>query len=438
MLSTSPSTPSQNVAAPFRDLVEESFEEAAFLWRRWENELASLTRNLDEVWSWTEDRLHGALDGVRVGGASTLDLAKDALATDEIDKIAVSTAVLGSSTEPGAVDVMTTRLTDATGAKLDAMIRGLELLGSDQALRAAAAVLGSSDPVLASALCRLKMFRRVVPRDELAGAFSSKMPAAQIEALRAARLITSGAADEWIASALQGEDAAVRYAAVESGVCLRMAHAWDAAMRFAGQRDPQAGPYLKLLALFGTAAEHEIVFGALRIPGLQPAAIWALAHIGTERAVEACLAGMKHEPLARACGEAYCWMTGADLNRDRLAIDETPADAPALEDDDLDANLVPAPEALWPLPDPDAVRKHWLKRGADWGASVRHVLGRPVTGDVLLDTIERGPMLRRPDLVLELRVKTRGRYDVETRAFTSRQRQMMAAGRNAVSGQGGR
>lgn len=438
MLSTSPSTPSQNVAPPFRDLVEESFEEAAFLWRRWENELASLTRNLDEVWSWTEDRLHGALDGVRVGGASTLDLAKDALATDEIDKIAVSTAVLGSSTEPGAVDVMTTRLTDATGAKLDAMIRGLELLGSDQALRAAAAVLGSSDPVLASALCRLKMFRRVVPRDELAGAFSSKMPAAQIEALRAARLITSGAADEWIASALQGEDAAVRYAAVESGVCLRMAHAWDAAMRFAGQRDPQAGPYLKLLALFGTAAEHEIVFGALRIPGLQPAAIWALAHIGTERAVEACLAGMKHEPLARACGEAYCWMTGADLNRDRLAIDETPADAPALEDDDLDANLVPAPEALWPLPDPDAVRKHWLKRGADWGASVRHVLGRPVTGDVLLDTIERGPMLRRPDLVLELRVKTRGRYDVETRAFTSRQRQMMAAGRNAVSGQGGR
>src|SRR6185503_8422596 len=92
MLSTSTSTPPQTVAAPFQDLVEESFDEAAFLWRRWENELVSLTRNLDEVWSWTEDRLHGALDGVRVGGASTLDLAKDALATDEIDKIAVSTA----------------------------------------------------------------------------------------------------------------------------------------------------------------------------------------------------------------------------------------------------------------------------------------------------------------------------------------------------------
>ena len=69
-----------------------------------------------------------------------------------------------------------------------------------------------------------------------------------------------------------------------------------------------------------------------------------------------CLAGMKHEPLARACGEAYCWITGADLERDGLARRRAPPDVPAFEDDDLDANLVPAPEELWPLPDADAVR----------------------------------------------------------------------------------
>ena len=437
MLSTLTSTPLQTVAAPFQDLVEESFDEAAFLWRRWENELFSLTRNLGEVWSWTEDRLHGALDGVRVAGAGAIELAKSAVHGDEADRITVGTAVLGSSGEQGAIDIVTAALKDAKGEKLNAMLRGLELLGSDQALRATASTLTSPDPMFAAALCRLKSFRRVAPGDELATAFGSKNPAEQLDAIRAARLVTSGAADEWIASALHSESAAVRYAGVESGVCLRMAHAWDAATRFAGQRDPVAGPYLNLLALFGAAAEHEVVFNALRIPGLQPAAIWALGHIGTVRAAEACLAGMQHEPLARACGEAYCWMTGADLARDRLAVDESPADAPVFEDDDLDANLVPAPEALWPQPDPEAVRKHWLKLGADWGATVRHVRGKPLTGDTLLDAIEAGPMLRRPDLALELRVKTRGRYDVETRAFAPRQRQMMAAGR-AASGQGGR
>jgi uncharacterized protein (TIGR02270 family) len=434
MLSTSTSTPPQTVAAPFQDLVEESFDEAAFLWRRWEHELTSLTRNLDEVWSWTEDRLHGALDGVRVGGASAIEIAKTALLGDEIDRMAVATAVLGSSPEQAAIEIVAAALTEAKGDKLSAMLRGLELAGSDQALRAAASALRSPDPILAAALCRLKAFRRVAPGDELATASSSKNHAAQRDAIRAARLVTSGAADEWIASALQSEGAEVRYAAVESGVCLRMAHAWDAATRFAGQRDPMAGPYLNLLALFGAAAEHEVVFNALRIPGLQNAAIWALGHIGNVRAAEACIAGMQHEPLARACGEAYCWMTGADLVRDRLAVEETPADAPAFEDDDLDANLVPAPEALWPQPDPDAVRKHWLKQGVDWGTSVRHVRGNPATGDVLLEAIETGPMLRRPDLVLQLRVKTRGRYDVETRAFAPRQRQMMAAGRSVAEG----
>ena len=83
------------------------------------------------------------------------------------------------------------------------------------------------------------------------------------------------------------------------------------------------------------------------------------------RAADACLAGMQHEPLARACGEAYCWITGADLERDRLAAEEKPVDAPAFEDDDLDANLVPPPEALWPLPDAEAVKTHWLGAQAD-------------------------------------------------------------------------
>src|SRR5690242_8331330 len=84
------SPPPQTVAAPFLDLVEESFDEAVFLWRRWEQELTSLTRSLDEVWSWTEDRLHGALEGVSVGGDSGIDLATTALHSGEIDRITVA------------------------------------------------------------------------------------------------------------------------------------------------------------------------------------------------------------------------------------------------------------------------------------------------------------------------------------------------------------
>jgi uncharacterized protein (TIGR02270 family) len=424
-------------AEPFRDLVDESLDEATFLWRRWESELTSLTRNLDEIYSWTEDRLHGALDGVRVAGGGLVDVATPGLLSNEMDRVTVSAALLAGSTDPDAVAAISTALGVADDERLSAMVRGLELLGSRQALRAAAGTLVARGPTYAGALCRLKAFRRAALGDEVVSAFRSNNPAAQVDAARAALHGPSGPAEEWITAALRIEDARVRLAAVESGIARGMAVAWDGAKRLASCGNVAAGPYLKLVALLGKADDHEVVFDALRVPELQLHAIWALGHIGTVRAAEACLAGMQHENLARACGEAYCWITGADLARDRLAMAEPANEVPAFEDNDLKANLVPPPEALWPLPDPDATRRHWAERRRQWAADVRHLRGRAASLDTLMAAVEIGPMLRRPDLVLELRAKTRGRYDAETRAFAARQRQMMAAARAAIAHGGG-
>jgi uncharacterized protein (TIGR02270 family) len=434
-MSTTTSADPQTVTEPFPDLVDESLDEAAFLWRRWESELTSPTRNLDEIYSWTEDRLHGALDGVRVAGARAVEVATRALGSDETDRVAVGTAVLGSIAEPGAPEAIATALKAAEGKRLDAMLRGLELLGSDQALRASASVLTAPGPTRAGALCRLKLFRRVAPGEEMATAFGSNVPDVQVDALRAARLVPPDSSGQWIAAGLNSDNEDVQYAAVESGLSLRIDQAWQTATQLAMQHKPVAARYLKLLAMFGTAEEQEVVYSALRVPALQAAAIWALGHIGNVRAADACVSGMQHEEAARACGEAYCWITGADLERDKLNAGEHLADAPDFENDDLDANLVPAQESLWPLPDAAAVKKHWLAIRSEWSANVRHIRGKPANGDTLLSMMETGPMLRRPDLALELRVKTRGRYDVETRAFTGRQRQMMMVGRAAVSGQ---
>jgi uncharacterized protein (TIGR02270 family) len=429
---------SHSAAEPFHDLVEESLEEAAFLWRRWENDLSSLTRSLDDVWYWTEDRLHGALDGVLVAGSTGIEAASKGLLSDEIDTVTVSAGLLASSADRRAAEAIAGALSTADGEKLRAMLRGLEVLGSNQALSTAAAVLASRGSAYAGALCRVNAFLRLEAGDEALTALKSGTPEDQADALRAALQVPTRNGDEWITAALGIPDVTVRYVAVETGMVRGIEYAWDAATRRARRLDAHAGPYLKLLAMLGTSHDHETVYAALRIAELQQHAIWALGHIGTVRAAEACLAGMQHENVARACGEAYCWITGADLARDHLEVVETPPDVPAFDEDDLDANLVPSPEALWPLPDPEAARRHWLARRPDFAEDVRHIQGEPVTGDTLMRTIETGPMLRRPDLVLELRVRTRARYDVEPRAFRWRQRQMMAAGRVALSRGGGR
>jgi uncharacterized protein (TIGR02270 family) len=284
----------------------------------------------------------------------------------------------------------------------------------------------------------LKAFRRVAAGNEMQAAFESNIPETQIEAIRAALYVPSPHAEEWIDAGLRTTDVAVRSVAAEIGVAHGIDLAWEAVIRRAQRLDANAGPYLKLIAMLGSAAEHDIVYSALRVPELQPQAIWALGHIGTVRAVESCLAGMQYEKLARACGEAYAWITGADLARDGLAAEETVPEVPAFEDEDLDADLVPPPEALWPLPDPEATRRHWDTRRDAFAENGRHVQGRPAGPETLIAMVENGPMLRRPDLVLELRARSHGRYDVEPRAFTSRQRQMMATARAAFFSHEGR
>src|SRR5262249_15134501 len=158
---------------------------------------------------------------------------------------------------------------------------------------------------------------------------NSDIPDARVQALRAAAYVSAQHVDKAIAASIDDEHASVRLAAVESGLSRGLPRAREMAVAYANRLDDSAAPYLKLIAMFGTANDHEIVFEALRVPALQKPAIWALGQIGTARAVDVCVAGMQHEKLARASGEAYCWITGVELSRDGLTKQEVVADAPA-------------------------------------------------------------------------------------------------------------
>src|SRR5207302_2404748 len=140
---------------------------------------------------------------------------------------------------------------------------------------------------------------------------------------------------------------------------------------------------------------------------------------------------MQDPARARLAGEAYASITGADLTRERLTAHESGAtpSLPPIEEDNLDADLVPRREDLWPLPDPAACAAHWSRVGTRFAPNTRYVRGTPFGVNVLMAALESGPMLRRSDYALELYVRTGGGCDVETRAAGPTQRRMMAAAR---------
>ena len=427
-------TSASTARSPLPHLIEESFEEATFLWQRWEAELTSLTRNLDEVWSWTEDRLQGALAGVQVAGDGLVEFCRPHLASDDPRRITVAAALLASRNSGDVINVLSESLAQVTGAQLAAMVRGLEVAGSSQVLSSTAGVLAGLSPAHNATLCRIKTARSAKPGPEMAAAFESNEPELQVSALRAARFIADEHLEDWVRAGLKSPHPQARLAAIETGILRNSSAAWSAAIDAVGSNNPALAPTLRLIAMLGDAEHQSLIYAALRVPNLQTQALWALAHIGTRQAVELCLQGMKHEKLARSAGEAYCHITGADLARDHLAAEEPAEQVPVFEADNLEADLVPTQESLWPLPDADAVKRHWEAHQASFQPEVRYIRGRAVNAETLLDAVETGPMLRRADLVMNLAAKSRGVYDVETRAFTARQKTMMARGRSALAG----
>jgi uncharacterized protein (TIGR02270 family) len=414
---------------PLPDLIDESLDEATFLWQRWEAELSSPHRNLDEIWEWTEDRLAGALDGVRVAPDAMLEsLLAGAMSSDDAFRQTAAASALATAPARNARHLLAGAVRDATGAQLAACMRGIEVANLDGSFAPVSKVLSSSGPEHSAALCRLKAFRRASLGPELAAAFESRVVSLQVEVMRAIRHLPADYVGSWVATGLKHEHAAVRTAAIESGISRRIPTAWAAALEYVRQPRAETSRLLPMVAMLGGPSEHKLILDSVTDASLQKAALWSLGHIGTRDAVDTCLLAMKNPKLARMGAEAYCTITGANLARDKLEAPE-PEDppTPAFEKDDLDANLVPRPEDLWPLPDAQLVRKHWAEVSPRFQPGRRYLRGAPHDGQALLSAIISGPMLRRTDHAFEMYVRSEGRFDVETRASAPVQKHMIAS-----------
>lgn len=419
---------------PLAHLIDESFEEAAFLWSRWEADLASVSRNLDQVWTWTEDRLSGALDGVRLAPDAALErLVETAVSAGKSLELTVCGQVLADAPAPRARALLAQTLSAATGTQLRALMRGIEVAKLNGSFAPVSKLLSRHSPEHAAALAGLKAFRRAALGDELQRAFESNVSELQVQALRAARQLPKQYVAAWVDTGLKAQDPAVRLAAMETGIRHQIPNAWRESLSALRGKGGTAASLAPLVAMLGRESEHETIYSLLGEPALQRAGLWSLGSIGTVDAASYCIAALKHPKLARMAAEAYCAITGADLARDRMSMPEPDEPTPSFEAEDLDANLVPTPEQQWPLPNPDALRKHWSERQSRFHKGVRYVRGQPTSLEVLMCAMETAPMLRRPDYAFELFVRSEGKYDVEPRTTRATQRSMMAVGRTRLA-----
>jgi len=410
------------------DIMEEHLEEAAFLANQWQRACRSPDYCLREVAQGPEARLRAHLDGLACAGPEApARLLMPWLESDRPEEVFVAALALLAtgapldwllpfySGEPGPCRAALSRaLGLASHEDLSSFLQGRELQADPHLQAAALRTLGLRGEALGS--------EALLP---LLRSESAELKTAALAALRE----DTPAVRTLLESALGSRSPDVRITAGQTALVLGYPAALLALRRPLDSTAPEAARALAVLAAAGQAEDVARMAAALAVPGLESAALWALGHSGWRHAAELCLEAMKHDRTARLAGEAFSRVTGLRLEGDFArpsGVEES--GLPPFEEDDLDADLVPSPEATLPLPDAAAVARWWRKEQDRFAPRTRYFRGQPLSPEVVWQALSTEPMRGRGQLALELAVRTRGAVRFDTRTWAARQATVLATG----------
>lgn len=434
------------------DVLEEHLDEAGWFWELRQDALRALDHTLEDVERGDEARLLAHLDGLVVGGAEAAEeLLLPALESDRPRVAAAAAWALLAAPERDHAGAVLEALRSGDAPRRAALAGALALSprpGLDalllQALPAAAL---EAQPALLEALAL---------RGADAGAALLALKPQRDEALfaaavRAARSAGAAAVNALLPAALQEASAAVREAALETGLALGRREALRAARRLLEQGVASRAA-LFAAAASGGPADLELLARCAAAPALRAEALWALGFSGRRAAAEAALRALE-EGADRVAAEAFLMVTGCELGPDavtELGEDEAEEEAPPPDlDGDADADAAaddgaapaeepgdrPDPSSLpgpaWPRADVEvhALVRWWGDHQDAFDPGRRHWYGAPFTAEALLAALAQAPCRLRPALALELSARSRGALRVDPFALAAAQHAQLARAR---------
>jgi uncharacterized protein (TIGR02270 family) len=405
------------------DIYEQHLEEAAFLWTQWEQALVAPDHVLAEVEP-IEERLHAHVDGLVLGGEPVAKrFLLPALESDDLELIRTAALPLLLGAPPGSTDGVLARVRSADDATLAALERALEVLEPTLLPAWLQSLLRQEAPALQALAIDVLGFHQCAPATACQALSTHESPRLAAAALRAAGRSRVALAPAALERALASSSLEVRDAAIEVGAIQGLRSAW-AACRSALEARRLASPLpLLLLGLSGDEKDLKLLQDMLSDRALLPDVLWALGFSGRIACADICLEFMRQKPFAALAGEAFSAITGLRIEGPYASEGEEPkAQEPVpLEQENLDANLLPKPTDALPLPQANAISAWWLENRPKMDPRRRYLEGRPFDPQVLMDALESSSMRRRHVLALELALRSRGTHQVPTRAFVKRQ-----------------
>lgn len=394
------------------DVVEDHLEEAGFLWDCWERALLSPLLRVRHVADGVEERLTANINGLTIAGVAAVErVLEPALQEGEPgEAMAAASALLES---PDGVTRFRAALAEAQEERCPALLRALALSRCPE-VRSIVSFLDDDHPTVVAAGLDALACRGVDPGPAVLRFLASDDPAVATSALRAARS-SALPVKALVERCFQAGDSAIRDTALETGFRLGFPAAILSCRRLAEEAEPGVGRALQLLAMTGDPADVVRIEKTLEVKALRDSALVALGYSGRKSSVEPVLAAMKDAKTARLAGEAFWAITGIAVEGELVSQDvDDSEEPPSFEADDLDANLVPGPEAELPLPNAELAARRWRTVSNGLDPALRYLHGKPFTLEGLVQCFAGAPMRRRHLLALELSVRSRGGFLVGT------------------------
>jgi uncharacterized protein (TIGR02270 family) len=432
-------------AALLWDVMEEHFEEAAFAVGRFARGLDSSILTLHDLGRDAEHALVAHVDALVLGQEEVRDQllrpAVEAAGPDSLELAAAAALVLMESGEfaellpllghelPAVRDAVALAGRFCTHTGLEPWLGARVERPLAPSLRAGILTLGSA---------RGRLLQPVID------ALQSEDPGLVVAAARAAR---HGDPEQYLPVMdylLQHPARDVRDAALLAGLAWGSQQAWASARRWAMDPMQPSAFATRLVAALGSQADQQELAELVAEPSTRHEVLFALGFSGDATLAPALTPFLDGDDplLARVAAQSLALIFGFDPSDDRFALPAEPprpagdtlpaaeedpeahAALPPLEQDDLEADLVPLPEEQLPAPNSRAIRAFCAAQGEAPG---RLLYGAPHGIERVVDVLARRPTRVRHVLAAGLFVRSTGTMFVDTSARTSVQRAQLSA-----------
>lgn len=425
------------------EVIEEHLDELEFCVTRVQRVHEHPLMTLAELARGAEARLQAHLDALVVAGPE-VGLEVTRRLADELDpeRPARVTAVALAVTTSGLDELATPFFRHEDPRVRLAAVRGFTLAASerlDEAAKAHLAHAKAKAPGEVGAWLELAGRRNLQPSvaAALVRSADTDVVAAALRCLR--QPIPS------LSSALEGlvehADPLVRERALRVALAWRTPGAFGACEHQALDEAQVSPLAMTAYAILGGPRQHARLAKSAETKERRPHVLRALGFSGIVAVVPELLERLdaKNPIEARIAAQAIAAIVGLDLRLDGFAAKKIKARAPddalpPLEEDDLDADLVPAPEDALPLPNAGAIRAWWMSRAAELELKQqqRLVFGVPRTPEALLDALERRPLGLRQGWSLASFLWSGGLFWLDGEGLSAAQRAQLSAARVSV------